>query len=115
MVLDGPSGRHVTMTYPIWRTRVADLDGDGMDEILMGKTKTNRGVRAVTVWQWANDELDPVYLTTRLPHEPDDFKVERCGDRDCLVTIENGEETWLTEYEWTGFGFLLTGRRRDSK
>jgi hypothetical protein len=112
-----PQGRRWTSrVYPMWWAQAADLDGDGVDELVLGIwSRTRRHDeptphRTIWVLSWNGAELAPLWRGSALARPlADAFAADLDGDgRAELVALERaraGQDCVLTAYEWTGFGF----------
>lgn len=100
-----------------WRVAVADLDGDGRQEIIVALYKTTRYIRTphncLFVYRYNGREVHPLWLSSTLGRPFTDFAFgRRSGSKyDSLVTLDfslRGRRD-VTIHRWTGFGF-----RKDS-
>ena len=96
-----------------WKIRLADVDGDGRPELVLGVFKRARfdpvPRKRLFVYDWPGHTLVPRWLGSRLSLPFDDFAFVDCnGDgRDELVALEQGPggRRRLMRYDWNGFGF----------
>lgn len=94
------------LTYPVYQFRVGDVDGDGVEEALVGVVKSTRfypekGNR-LFVFKNRDGRVRPLWMGSRLGEEIVDFRVADSK----LVSIErcrNGQYN-LDEWEWSRFG-----------
>ncbi len=94
------------LPYPVYQFRVGDVDGDGVEEALVGVVKATRfypepGNR-LFVFKNRDGRIRPLWLGSRLGEELVDF----CVADGKLVSIEkcrNGQYN-LNEWEWSRFG-----------
>lgn len=101
---------HVSRLYRAWKVALADLDGDGTREVLLGiwsrkhRHEEREPHRTVWVIQWDDErsELVTAWRGSALARPLVDFRVIQ----DRLVATERlGQRCYETPYEWTGFGF----------
>jgi hypothetical protein len=96
-----------------WKIRLADVDGDGRPELVLGVFKRTRfdpvPRKRLFVYDWPGYTLVPRWLGSRLSLPFEDFAFVDCnGDgRDELVALEQrpGGRRRLMRYDWNGFGF----------
>ncbi len=94
------------LPYPVYQFRTGDVDGDGVEEALVGVVKSTRfypeqGNR-LFVFKNRDGRIRPLWLGSRLGEELVDF----CVTDGKLVSIEkcrNGQYN-LDEWEWSRFG-----------
>jgi len=94
------------LSYPVYQFRTGDVDGDGVEEALVGVVKSTRfypekGNR-LFVFKNRNGRVRPLWLGSRLGEELVDF----CVADGKLISIErcrNGQYN-LDEWEWSRFG-----------
>lgn len=95
-----------TLPYPVYQFRTGDVDGDNVEEALVGVVKTTRfypemGNR-LFVFKNRDGRIRPLWMGSRLGEEIVDF----CVADGRLVSIErcrNGQYN-LDEWEWSRFG-----------
>ena len=113
--VDGTTSR----IYRAWKVDVADLDGDGIAEIILGVWSNTRRHdepdphRAVRVLRWSPTarQLEDVWRGSALARPLKDFEMRGAK----LVAQEwSGEHCYRTTYRWSGFGFAAetTVRKR---
>jgi hypothetical protein len=94
-----------------WKVRLADVDGDGAQELILGVRKRARFDpvmrRRLFVYAWP--DWAPRWLGSRLSLPFEDFAFVDCdGDgKDDLLALELAADgrRRLMRYEWNGFGF----------
>lgn len=103
-------GDTTSQLYRLWKVRLADLDGDGTGEIVLGiwsdepRHREPQPHRAVWVVSWDPDRRLFVerWRGSALARPLRDFTIVD----DQLVATERNDQTCLeTTYAWTGFGF----------
>ena len=110
----GPDESWTSPLYPMWKAAVADIDGDGIDEVLVGiwswRQRHDEPQPHRTVWVLAQHGpgLKEGWRGSALARPLIDFWVEAEAplSQGRLVTREHhpkGEV--ITRYSWTGFGF----------
>jgi hypothetical protein len=118
LVIEREGRRWTSRIYPMWWAEPADLDGDGVDELMLGIwSRTRRHDeptphRAIWVLAWNGDELAPLWRGSALARPlADAFTADLDRDgRAELLALEYarasaGKGCVLTAYEWNGFGF----------
>ncbi|MBU1429671.1 VCBS repeat-containing protein [Myxococcota bacterium] len=112
--LHGARGEH-SQVYRAFKARLADLDGDGRDEILIGvwlsapRHDEPQPHRAIWVLSWRGGGLTARWRGSGLARPLLDFEISPQGQ---LIALEAGGGWRLTTYAWTGFGFIGRGRAR---
>lgn len=114
-------GRYDLEALKPWTVQVADVDGDGRNEISVGVYKTARFhpvmAKRPFVYDWNKGALSPKWLGSRLSRPFDDYifcDIDEDG-MDELVSIEllsNGRKV-INAYKWKGFGFEGLAEGRD--
>lgn len=106
--------RWTSAIYPMWWAAPADLDGDGVDEIVLGIwSRTRRHDepephRAIWVLAWDGRELVPLWRGSALARPLADALVadlDRDGGAELLALERAGAGCVLAAYAWNGFGF----------
>lgn len=111
--------RWTSAIYPMWSAAPADLDGDGVDEIVLGIwSRTRRHDepephRAIWVVSWNGRDLVPLWRGSALARPLVDAfpaDLDRDGRAELLSLEQAGARCVLAAYAWNGFGF--TGQAR---
>lgn len=116
LVLEHQGRRWTSRIYPMWWAQAADLDGDGVDELVLGVwSRTRRHDepsphRTIWVVTWDGRTLAPLWRGSALARPLADAfaaDVDRDGQAE-LVALERAGQRGcvLTAYEWSGFGFI---------
>ena len=100
-----------------WKVLVADVDGDGKPEVLVGVRKKSPHdpvmENRLFVFSWNGERLLPKWLGSRLSRRFDDFTVaDVAGDGKMrLFALERGDagRHRVAEYRWLCFGFTWVG------
>lgn len=96
-----------------WKLAVADVDGDGRQEIIVGVYKSTRFYpflhNCLFVYGWDGTKGFPKWLGSSLSKPFTDFTfVHRAGRKAAeLVSVEKlpGNRRCVVAYSWNGFGF----------
>ena len=94
-----------------WKIQIADVDGDGEEEIAVGVYKKARFhpvmAKRLFVYGWDGRDAYPKWLGSRLSRPFKDFTFADSGDGTKLIAIEETKDGWneLAVYRWDGFGF----------
>lgn len=100
--------------YPMWKIKLADLDGDGVDQVVVGmwsrQMRHDEPLPRRTVWvlRWDGQRLVPEWRGSGLARPMRDFTIDDAPDGriDELIAAERRDDECLsTRYRWTGFGF----------
>lgn len=103
-------GGYTSKLYRAWKVEVADLDGDGKRELVLGIWSNQRRHaepdphRAVWVLRWDDDkqQLIEAWRGSALARPLEDFSIVD----DQLVASERvRDRCFRTTYKWNGFGF----------
>jgi hypothetical protein len=100
-----------------WKLETADVDGDGMPEVIVGVWKTSPFdpvmANRLFVYSPADGELQPKWLGSRLSRRFDDFVFCDINSDgwDELIALEVNDEGAhrVAVYRWSGFGFDWLG------
>jgi hypothetical protein len=104
-----------------WKLSVADVDGDGRREIVVGVFKSTRffpkAHNCLFIYAWDGREARPKWLGSSLSKPFLDFAFLEAGIRRpqelVAIEIKRDGRRCLTLYSWNGFGFTLNGQRGD--
>ncbi len=95
-----------------WKLQVADVDGDGAKEVVLGVWKKSPKdpvmARRVFIYSWNGHRLLPKWLSSRLSRRFTDFALADV-DKDGLaelfaLEIMPGGKHRISEYRWRSFG-----------
>lgn len=104
-----------------WKLMVADVDGDGRLEIIVGVYKSTRFFprphNCLFIYAWDGQSAHPKWLGSSLSKPFLDFAfLDLYGDRPqelaAIETKRDGRKC-LALYSWNGFGFTLDAQRGD--
>lgn len=104
------------LTPPLFKLFLADIDGNGMDDLIAGVERTIRGRiwKRVYVYESRPPDFPPLWLGSRLSFVLDDFSVVTVRDRPGLRAVERQYGRRVTsEYLWYTFGFRSVSSRED--
>lgn len=104
-----------------WKLSVADVDGDGKSEIVLGIYKATHYFpqphNCLFIYDWDGRELLPKWLGSSLSKPFTDFAFADLDSdgRDNLIAIETTRRgrQCVAVYSWNGFGFTLDWQRGD--
>lgn len=102
-----------------WKLEIADVDGDGQREIIVGIFKATKffpkAHNCLFVYGWAGGRAHPKWLGSSLARPFTDFLFANLDNEtgDELVALETtlDEKKSLAVYRWNSFGFTLDRRR----
>ncbi|MBA2661331.1 MAG: hypothetical protein H0U74_03500 [Bradymonadaceae bacterium] len=108
--------RWTSPIFTMWKATVADVNGDGEDELVLGMWSRARRHdessphRTVWVMAWADDRLVPLWRGSALSLPLVDFQladVDGDGTFELLAIESAGERCRWALYRWNGFGFWV--------
>ncbi len=111
--------RGVPASWQPWKLTVADVDGDGRSEIIVGVHKATRFFpkphNCLFIYGWEGERAYPKWLGSSLSKPFVDFAFIKRGGGDELVAIEIKRDGKLcvAAYSWNGFGFTLDWQSGD--
>jgi hypothetical protein len=104
-----------------WKLAVADVDGDGRREIIVGVYKSTRFFprphNCLFIYAWDGQRVRPKWLGSSLSKPFLDFAfldANAYGQQELAsIEIKRDKRLCLALYSWNGFGFTLEGQRGD--
>lgn len=104
------------LPYQVYRFATADVNGDGLDEALVGVYKTSRYFtqpsRRVFIFKNYHGLIRPLWLSSRLGGDLVDFTIEGSSIRAIeVMTHSDGvaaAQYHINDYAWRGFGMGWT-------
>lgn len=98
------------LPYPVYQFQTGDVDGDGIDEALVGVVKKTRfhreAARRLFVFRNARGYVRPLWLGSRLGGVLRDFRY--AGDGCVLATeLDRRGRPYQALYRWDKFGFTF--------
>ncbi|HKQ53566.1 MAG TPA: VCBS repeat-containing protein [Pyrinomonadaceae bacterium] len=104
-----------------WKLTVADVDGDGRKEIVVGVFKSTKFIprphNCLFIYDWDGRRAAPKWLGSTLSRPFTDFRLaDGDGDgRDEVYALETRRDgrVALAAYSWNGFGFTRDWERGD--
>lgn len=104
-----------------WKLTIADVDGDGRKEIVVGVFKATKFIprphNCIFIYDWDGRRAAPKWLGSTLSRPFTDFGfADTNGDgRDELYAVETRRDSRqaLAAYSWNGFGFTQDWERGD--
>jgi hypothetical protein len=109
----------VHASWKPWKLLVADVDGDGANEIIVGVYKATRYFpkphNCLFIYGWKGKRGFPKWLGSTLSKPFTDFTfadLNRDGHKE-LIALEKGRDgkQSVAVYSWNGFGFTLDWQR----
>lgn len=101
------------LDYPVFHFECADVNADGMDDILVGVIKKTRFDsvcrKRIFIFKLFEGYVRPLWLGSRVSQPLEDFKVIHSKPVNLICTIEqekNGKYL-IAEYKWKGFGLTF--------
>jgi hypothetical protein len=106
-----------------WKLKIADLEGDGRREIILGIQKSThffpRLHHCLFVYRFDGSTVKPLWLGSSLSRPFIDFTFARMGSRHAekliAVEITRDGRRCVTIYSWNGFGFTADWQRGNWK
>ena len=97
-----------------WKLQAADVDGDGVKEIILGVHKTTRFIpephNCLFVFGWDGKKAFPKWLGSRLSKPFVDFAFAQldgeAGEELVSLEVTRSGGRCLVVYSWCGFGFV---------
>lgn len=113
--------RGVPARWKPWKLAVADVDGDGRREIVVGVYKQTRFFpkphNCLFIYGWDGRRAHPKWLGSSLSRPFVDFAfIDTDGDRQdelAAIEIKRDGRRCIALYSWNGFGFTLDWQRGD--
>jgi hypothetical protein len=102
--------RTIAIPYPVYHFEIADIDNNGMNDILVGvikKTHFDPLVRKrLFAYRLDQGYIRPLWLGSKVGRPLEDFKSVRQENRALIRTIEQDTQKnyYVGEYKWDGFG-----------
>ena len=106
-----------------WKLRIADVNGDGKQEIIAGVWKKSPKdpimAKRTFVFYWNGTRMMPMWLGSRLSRRFEDFElkdINKDGWAELLaLEIAPGKPKRIGIYRWKSFGFEWLGSARPNK
>jgi len=101
------------LPYPVYQCKYADIDSNGLNELIVGVIKTTRFDQSmrkrVFVFKHYDNDIRPLWLGSSLGMPIKDFDINEVKNQ--LVTIEYDKDNTyaVANYEWDRFGFKFMG------
>lgn len=102
--------KSVVLPFPVYHFEIADMDNNGVNDILVGAIKSTRfdPVIRKRLFAYRIDQgyIRPLWLGTKVGRPLDNFKAVKQGEKTIIRTIEQDQNKkyYIGEYEWKGFG-----------
>jgi hypothetical protein len=102
--------KSIDLPYTVYHFEIADIDNNGVNDILVGVIKSTKFDPIVRkrLFAYKIDQgyIRPLWLGSRVGRPLEDFKALKQGDKTIIRTIEQGKDKnyYVGEYEWKGFG-----------
>jgi hypothetical protein len=102
--------RTIAIPYPVYHFEIADIDNNGMKDILVGvikKTHFDPLVRKrLFAYRLDQGYIRPLWLGSKVGRPLEDFKSVRRENSTVIRTIEQDTQKnfYVGEYKWDGFG-----------
>jgi hypothetical protein len=99
--------------YPVYRFDVADVNGDGNTDVLLGVIKgtrfDKRPNRRLSILQIDSNKFRPLWLGSRLCMKLIDFRAGVVSGKTTIKTLEKNAKGGFSVglYEWESFGLSL--------
>jgi hypothetical protein len=105
--------RGISGSLKPWKVQIADVDGDGREEIAVGVYKKARFhpvmAKRPFVYGWDGEDIYPKWLGSRLSRPFTDFVLADFGEGPAkVIAVEETKDgaNELAVYSWHGFGFI---------
>lgn len=113
--------RGVPARWKPWKLSLADVDGDGRLEVIVGVYKATRFFpkphNCLFIYSWDGERGHPKWLGSSLSKPFVDFAFvdadKGAGQRLAAIEIKRDGRRCLALYSWNGFGFTLDWQRGD--
>ena len=95
-----------SLSYPAYQFQTGDIDGDGMEDVMVGVVKTTRYDpkvgRRIFIFRQKRGKIRPLWMGTRLGGRLIDF----CYSEGTVIALEGmGNEKYaVSQYRWDTFG-----------
>lgn len=111
LVLTGADGHSDTwqLSYPVYQFQTGDVDGDGVDDAMVGVIKSTRfypeKARRLFIFKNKNGYVRPMWMGSKLGGILVDFRYADGRIRSLERTVDN--RYFVAEYRWQGFGMVF--------
>jgi hypothetical protein len=98
------------LPYKVFKIRQADIDNDGIDDIILGVFKStvfdSTLKNRINIWNVDSNLISPKWLSSFLPHPLYDFEISNSNNETLVRTIEYEQNKLflVAEYKWHSFG-----------